>query len=61
MKNNVVYMSDFADLIPNEEENENLRHYEDGEKCICWDCEDARRHPKEPDWKSLPLFVDYAR
>lgn len=58
---NVVFMSDFADRIETEDIDENLRHYEDGEKCICWDCDEARRNPKEPDWKSLPLFANYVR
>ncbi len=64
MKNNIVSMREFADrkAAENQElEDEDLRHHDDGERCICWNCEHARRNPVEPDWKSLPLFRDYVK
>ena len=57
MKNNLIYMNDYREAhIEQEDQDDSVKHREDGERCICWNCEDARRFPKTPDYNSLPLF-----
>lgn len=54
MNYKIVYRDDHTN--DDIEACEDFDHHDDGERCPCDDCEDARRHPEAPDYDSLPLF-----